>query len=184
MSNHNNAGRDIIQSGRDYIKTIQVNFASGNIVTAIISTLPVIMAVFIVGSTVKWTLETTGIIVPSFSGSATLSQGDTTIIGDSVLLQASTDKPPGVFISVKIPFSAYKQSSIKLGSEFNGEGTVIIFSNSGKKEYSLNAEDSNLTLQLDEAPRQKGKFIRGSLYGTATDGIEKRSLNLKMVVPF
>ena len=85
---------------------------------------------------------------------------------------------------ITLPISDYKQKSIKLGSEFKGDGTLSILSNNGRKEYSLNAQDSDLTLQLDEAPMEKGKFIRGLLYGTATDGIEKQTFNLKLVVPF
>lgn len=184
MSNHNNSGRDLIQVGRDYIRTIQINFESGNIVTAIIYTLPLILALFIVGNGVKWTVETAESQVQSLSGNTVLKLGQSQIIGESILLQAYTDKQPFTVLTITLPISDYKQKSIKLGSEFKGDGNLSIASNNGTKQYSMNAQGSDLTLKLDEAPMEKGKFIRGVLYGTATDGIEKQTLNLKLIVPF
>lgn len=57
MIQDGNAGRDLIQVGRDYIRHINVNIASGNWLTVGVSLLPAIATVFVAGTGIKLTLE-------------------------------------------------------------------------------------------------------------------------------
>ena len=57
MSQDGSAGRDLIQVGRDYIRHINVNIASGNWLMAGVSLLPAIVTLGVVGTGVKFTVE-------------------------------------------------------------------------------------------------------------------------------
>ena len=59
MAQDGRAGRDLIQVGRDYIRYINVNIASGNWLTVGVSLLPAIATILVAGTGVKLTADVT-----------------------------------------------------------------------------------------------------------------------------
>ncbi|MGK7893424.1 MAG: tetratricopeptide repeat protein, partial [Xenococcus sp. (in: cyanobacteria)] len=64
MSQDGSAGRDLVQVGRDYIRHINVNIASGNWLTAGVSLLPAIVALGLAGTGVKFAVDRSLIPLP------------------------------------------------------------------------------------------------------------------------
>ncbi|MGD2181866.1 pentapeptide repeat-containing protein [Lusitaniella coriacea] len=57
MAQDGNAGRDLIQVGRDYVRHININIASGNWLVVAISLIPPILAFSLLGIGVQWTVN-------------------------------------------------------------------------------------------------------------------------------
>jgi hypothetical protein len=189
MSQNGQAGRDLLQAGRDYINHIQINILSGKWGAVFISLIPLILTFYIVGSGMQWAVNTLQSQVQSFSGSRTLTEGSVYIIrgstsSPSVSISASVARPKEykelvVFYINNIPFSEYQRGLIKLGQNSQADG-VLGLSNG---TYSTNTKDTDLTLKLDANPIEKGEFVHGRLYGTITNGINNKTIYLKFVIP-
>mgnify|MGYP006270367371 CR=1 FL=1 len=190
MSQNEQAGRDIIKVGRDYIRHIQINILSGNWGAVIISLIPVLLAIYILIVGANWTLGIIGNQSEDVSTNATLNQGEVQIFGlgssgisPFLSIQASSENGMVNIILSQVPFSEYQKGVIKLGKGFQGDGTLIVGSTQGVKEYKTNTDGTDLTIKLDANPTQKGEFVKGTLFGTINDGTKSRKVSYKIVVP-
>lgn len=59
---------------------------------------------------------------------------------------------------------------IKVGQNSNFNGTIFLLNGS----YSTNTKGTDLTIKLDANQTQKGEVVKGTLYGTITDGLTKK----------
>ena len=190
MSQNEQAGRDIIKAGRDYIRHIQINILSGNWGAVIVSLIPVLLAFYILIGVANWTVGLIGNQSGDVSTNATLNQGEVQIfgLGGSAIspflsIQASSENSMVNIILSQVPFSEYKKGVIKLGKGFQGEGSLIIGGKEGVKEYKTNTDGTDLTIKLDANPTQQGEFVKGTIVGTITDGTRSSKVSYKLVVP-
>lgn len=190
MSRNEQAGRDIIKVGRDYIRHIQINILSGNWGAVIVSLIPVVLVIYLLIGVATWTGGIIGNQSQDVYTNATLNQGQVQIFGlgysatsASLLVQASSENRMVNILLSQVPFSEYKKGEIKLGKGFPGEGTLIIAGKEGVKEYKTNTDGTDLTIKLDANPTQKGEFVKGTLFGTITDGTKSSKVSYKLVVP-
>jgi hypothetical protein len=189
MSQNGQAGRDLIQAGRDYIRHIQVNILSGHWGVIFISLIPLILTLYIASSAIKWTVTTVHSQVQTFSGNQTLTGGSVYTYGllnpsPSVSISARATQVKKiedlVFFDISdIPFSEYQKGFIKLGQNTQAHGTINLSDGS----YSTNVKDADLTLKLNANPTQKGEFVQGTLSGRITNGINSKKIYLKFVIP-
>ncbi|MCL1469105.1 hypothetical protein [Argonema antarcticum] len=144
--------------------------------------------ILIVGA--NWTVGIIGNQSQDISTNATLNQGEVQILGlgssaisPFLFIQASSENRMVNIILSQVPFSEYKKGVIKLGKGFQGEGTLMLGGKEGVKEYKTNTDGTDLTIKLDANPTQKGEFVKGTLFGTITDGTKSSKVSYKIVVP-
>lgn len=189
MSQNEQAGRDIIKVGRDYIRHIQINILSGNWGAVIISMIPVLLTIYILIAGANWTLGIIGNQFQDVSTNTMLNQGQVHIIdfrspgSSSLFIQAASENRMVNIILSQVPFSEYQKGVIKLGKGFQGDGTLMLGSTQGVKEYKINTDGTDLTIKLDANPTQKGEFVKGTLFGNITDGTKNIKVSYKIVVP-
>jgi len=185
-----NAGGNIIQVGRDYIRNVQIKFEGGNWLGGTISLIPVAVLLFMILGTVN---TISGILLPQqiLSSAGSLSNGSFSIIGSEenaiLLLNASaTSTGAGVnSISLSdIPLQDYRQGVVKFGPSLPGTGSILMLENMQVQQYNVNAEGADLTLQFESNPEKSGEFVRATLSGKVTNGSHTRTINVKLVVPF
>lgn len=190
MSQNEQAGRDIIKVGRDYIRHIQINILSGNWGTVIVSLIPVLLGFYILIGVANWTVGIIGNQSQNISTNTTLNQGEVQILGlgssassPFLFIQASSENGLVNIVLSQVPFSEYKKGVIKLGKGFQGEGSLLLGSKEGVKEYKANTDGTDLTIKLDANPTQKGEFVKGTVFGTITDGTRSTQVSYKLVLP-
>lgn len=190
MSQIGKAARDLVQVGRDYIQNIQFNIEAGNWGVALLSSIPLILLLWGTGIGLRLTVNLVENTVSSVLGQSTLTEGQVSIFNRSSSVSIKASKVEGdtfasMFLS-NIPLSAYKEGRIKLGESNKGEGSIYLLEKSysgGLKEYRVNVDGTDLTIALETNPTDVGKFVKGKLYGTVTNGSESRNISLNFVVP-
>jgi hypothetical protein len=123
----------------------------------------------------------------------TLNQGQVTVFDAGTQKQVFLSGMPSssnarglnYLIVNDIPLSQYQSGLIKLNKNSKIRGTLRYYNDKTDttNEYNLNTNGTDLTLQLNKNPTEVGEFVKGSLSGTVTNGVDKEKVSLQLVLP-
>lgn len=179
-------GRDFTQVGGDYLKLIQINFLSGNWQSLLFNLLPLAIVICLIGGGIHSTINNLKNLSQGFSSNQTLTQGSVTFLNSSsdskVYISAYR---AGTFINASnIPFSDYQNSLIQLNQNSPANGTINLYSSSeGNRSYTTTIKGTDINIKLKANPMKKGEVVKGEIKGTLTDGINRKEVLLRFVVP-
>ncbi len=185
------AGGDILQVGRDYIRQVQVNFNSGNWLIGVVALIPLLLLLYGGWKVIEGV--GTGLVVSEADSepvetaseneaSAMLTNGRAQVMtlnlekDQTIWLQAATPDSLMAFFVNAIPLQDYQNGTFKINGGSNLEGMIAIQG----ATYSINAVDTDLTISFESNPVTAGEFVRAKVTGTVTGG---KTVNFEIVVP-